>query len=373
MQKRIFKGIYGEASLLGFGAMRLPCGESESDIDMERTAEMIDLAVKGGVNYFDTAYVYHGGRSESALRKLLTERYPRDSFLLADKMPVWQIRSEKDFEPVFKTQLERCGVDFFDFYLLHALDAPKLASMKKHGGFDYMRALKKEGRIKNMGFSFHDTPNVLEGIFEAFPDADFVQLQINYLDWTEIDASRMYESAFSRGIPVVVMEPVRGGMLARLPGGIAKKLEDGLSGQSQASAALRFCASLPGVLTVLSGMSDISQVGENAAALADPRPLSEEEKSILFSVARDISALNPTECTQCAYCMPCPEGVMIPDVFRVFSELALGGDFWDAKSSYAALKGKKAEDCVSCGVCEERCPQKIRIPDVMEKLAAHKL
>ena len=371
MHKREFNGLCGAPSLLGFGAMRLPClGKNESSIDMERTGEMIDSAVKGGVSYFDTAYVYHGGNSETALRELLVKRHPRESFLLADKMPVWEVRSKRDFEPIFLRQLERCGVDYFDFYLLHAMDTGKLPAMKKHGGFEYMQKLKKEGRIKNMGFSFHDSPEVLEDVLDAFPGADFVQLQINYLDWTELSSRRMYEIAEERGVPVVVMEPVRGGMLSRLPASLSAPLDRLVPAASQASLALRFCASLPMVATVLSGMSSLFQVEENVAVLGDFTPVTEAERALLFSVAEAISALKPTECTQCAYCMPCPEGVLIPDVFRIFGEWALGGDFWAAKAAYDALSGGRAEDCIGCGVCQERCPQKIRIPAVMEKLAA---
>ena len=383
MEYRDWKGK--KISLLGFGNMRLPLrSEKATDIDRETALRMIDEAYRNGVNYFDTAYPYHEGESERFVGEAL-QRYPRESFYLADKMPTWLIGSIADGERIFREQLEKCRVDYFDFYLCHAVgqtaDDFEKAYLKT-GMLDVLKDYKAQGKIRSLGFSFHGSPERLEEILKA-SEWDFVQLQINYLDWTLQQAERQYRLAEKYGLPVIVMEPVRGGALHRLCPEAEKILKQS-SSESCASWALRYAASLPNVLTVLSGMTEPEQVADNLATFRNFRPLNGEERKIVEKAKEAYLKTGIIPCTGCRYCMDCPFGVDIPEVFRVYNEcattLSLPLSFHshrfidkDAKKFAEAYEKipeiKRAEHCRSCNRCTRHCPQHIDIPVKMKEIA----
>ena len=355
---------FGDIPLLGFGAMRLPCGEN-GEIDQQQVNAMVDEYLAAGFKYFDTAYYYHNVCSEGALKKALSDRYDRNTFLLADKMPLTIIKTHEDYLPVFNAQLERAGVEWFDFYLLHNITREQIALTEQKGGFEFVRRMKEEGRIRHIGLSTHDTAEALDGMLTRHPEIEFVQLQINYLDWeNESVQSRLcYETARRHGKPVIVMEPVRGGALAQIPQQARQMQLELNPDASAASYAIRFAASLEGVFMVLSGMSNMEQLRDNISYMKNFVPLSEAEKSMLFR-AKDIilqSMLVP--CTGCRYCTDgCPMGINIPALFAAVNECRLS-----PLADYAALYDKACErhgqpkDCIGCAQCERVCPQHINI------------
>ncbi len=365
-----FPSIDAEPSLLGFGCMRLPLNSDDpSDIDEERATEMLELAYQRGVNYFDTAYPYHGGASEPFVGRVLSQ-YPRESYYLVSKLPSWEIESAEDAERIFFEQLERCGVEYFDFYLAHALNRRLLERYREPGVMDFLERMKHEGRIKHLGFSFHDTPDVLKTILDFHP-WDFVQLQINYLDWDFQNARRQYRLAVEYNLPVIVMEPIRGGALARLNESAREILSNYDARQSPASWALRYTASLENVLVVLSGMSNLDQTQENLETFTDFSPLTDSEQRVLDEALEAFLQSRTIPCTDCGYCTPCPEGVDIPGVFRAYNEYAI-------TEREGALVGRiekkdpnaRPEACIACGVCLEHCPQGIDIPDELKRIEA---
>ena len=355
---------------LGFGFLRLPQKENGA-VDLETTKQMVDLYLRQGFSYFDTAYIYLNGESEAALRKTVVERYPRETFQIADKLPCGHLRKGMTAQQIFAEQLERCGVDYFDVYLLHGLDAADAAYAEEMGCFDFMQEQKALGRIRYTGFSFHDTAEVLDGILSRHPEIDLVQIQLNYLDWDNpiIQSGACYEVCRKHGKPVLVMEPVKGGTLADIP----EKARALLCGEAPAHRALRFAASQEGVAVVLSGMSTLNQVEENTAIMSPFVPLSRVEREILPQVAELIRADVAIPCTGCAYCVDdCPAGIPIPRYFSLFNERER--DRWQANTEerYAALtrKHSRAESCLSCGLCEGHCPQKLPIRDYLKKVSA---
>lgn len=375
MEKRVyaktipFKGIEKNPSLLGFGCMRFPTlVPGKPEIDEPLAEKMIDAAKAAGITYFDTAWVYHHGTSEAFIGKVL-KKYPRDSFFLADKMPGWELKTAEDAERIFAEQLKRCQVDYFDFYLCHALSKEGYEAYRIPGVMPFLERMKAEGKIRHLGFSFHDSPEVLEEILND-REWDFVQIQLNYLDWDFQKARRQYSLLESRGIPVVVMEPVRGGLLASLSEEARKILLDADSAKSVASWAIRFAASKTGVMTVLSGMSDPSQVEDNLKTMTDFHPLSVAEEKTVF-LALSVFLKNATiPCTACRYCMPCPHGVEIPTVFRAVNEYRLSHWKGEFLENYLEIpESGRAESCVACGECMKHCPQKIAIPDRMKETA----
>ena len=362
-----------EMPKLGFGLMRLP--EKNGEIDISQVEKMVDAYMETGMNYFDTAYVYHGGKSESAAGEALVKRYPRESFMLATKLPAWEIRKESDVERIFSEQCERAGVDYFDFYLLHSIeDGNNYDTYEKYDCFNWGLKKKEEGKIKHFGFSYHGSPELLEEVLDKHPEVEFVQIQLNYLDRTNpvVRSQALYEILVKRNIPIIVMEPVRGGMLANPAPDIAKKFKASRPDASYASWALRFVASLPGVMTILSGMSDEDQMKDNLNTFTNFEPLSEKEFKLIDEVTEEILKIPQIGCTACKYCTPgCPMHISIPDVFRTINTLRRYPDDWRSKNFYSGLisRSGKASDCIACGQCEGVCPQHLPIIDLLRESA----
>ncbi len=353
-----------EVSLLGFGCMRFPKVSPDTpDIDVTKATEMVRLAYESGVNYFDTAYIYHGGTSEQFIGSVLRS-YPRDSYMLASKMPLWCVKEASDIPRIFEEQLQRCGVEFFDNYLMHALDSQSVKKMVEYGAYEYLQAQREAGRIRNIGFSFHDSPAVLSDILGRWK-WDFVQLQLNYVDWQLQNAQAQYEIATKAGIPVIVMEPIRGGALAAG----AEVLAKAEPGASPASWALRFAGSLANVMTVLSGMSDMSQVRENISTFSPLVPLDGQERQVLHQAAEAYMATRTVPCTGCAYCMPCASGVKIPQVFAAYNGFCTSHDVQAFADDYAMIGSEHtAGSCTGCKACKQACPQAIDIPKKLEEI-----
>ncbi len=358
---------------LGFGLMRLP--EKDGAIDLARVNDMVDRYMKSGMNYFDTAYVYHGGKSEVAARECLVKRYPRDSFMLATKLPAWEIKKEADIERIFKEQQERAGVDYFDFYLLHSIeDGSNYEVYEKYDCFSWGLKAKEQGRIRHLGFSFHGTPELLEKVLDKHPEMEFVQIQLNYLDRTNpvVHSQKLYDILHARNIPIIVMEPVRGGMLANMAPEIEAKFKARQPDKSVASWALRYVASLPGVMTTLSGMSTEEQMEDNIRTFTDFEPLAADEMKIIDEVTDEILRIPQIGCTACKYCTDgCPMHISIPDVFRTINTLRRYPDDWRAKNFYSGVvsRGGRAADCVGCGQCAAVCPQHLPIIELLKEAA----
>ena len=357
---------------LGFGFLRLPHGDpnDSNDVDLETTEKMVDLFLQKGFRYFDTAYTYLNGNSEACLRKALVERHPRESFLIATKLPCGMLKRGKTASEIFADQLARCGVDYFDVYLLHGLDAEDAELAEQQGCFDFLRQQKERGTVRYTGFSFHDTADVLDRILTRHPEVDVVQIQLNYLDWENpiIQSRACYEVCRKHGKPILVMEPVKGGTLASVPEAAAGLL----NGEAPAHRAIRFAASQEGVALVLSGMSTIEQVAENTAFMSCFSPLTREEESVLREAAQIIRNSVAIPCTGCAYCTEgCPAGIPIPRYFSLYNERARDGWQVNAEGRYGALTQKypPAGCCISCGQCEAHCPQKLPIPLLLKQVS----
>lgn len=346
-------------SLLGFGAMRFPT-LPDGSIDEAAAQGMIDLAFAGGVNYFDTAYTYHDSCSEGFLKKALA-KYPRESYFLADKLPLWALKVPEDLERIFSEQLVRCGVDYFDYYLTHAYGKSHAETVERLNVIPFLLQKKAEGKIKNLGFSFHDDRGCLEAYLNRC-DWDFCQLQLNYADWNRTKARGLYELAVAHNVPVIVMEPVRGGFLANPPQEVAALLRAANPTRSMAGWAMRFVASLPGVKLILSGMSSPEQVTDNLHTFADPGVyLSAEEQAVMARAITVLDSIASIPCTACRYCMPCPFGVEIPAIFAAYNNAML---FHAGRGEYpkSILPAGRADHCTACGACTKRCPQAIAIP-----------
>ncbi len=359
---------------LGFGFLRLPLTDKkdEHSIDYAVLNFMVDFFIEKGGKYFDTAFTYLGGASEEAIRISLAERHPRDSFILADKLPSWLIHSPEDCRKIFEKQLLRCGVDFFDVYMLHWLNEANYINAKICGGFEFLEKLKAEGKIKKSGFSFHDSPELLDKILSEHPEIDYVQLQINYLDWESpaFRAKECYKVAEKHGKEIIVMEPVKGGTLADLPEEtVSFFIESGMS-DSPASYAIRFAKDLPFVKYVLSGMNSPEQLSEN---IGEYPCLSEKELFSLEKAAEMIRSKTAVPCTGCSYCAGvCPVQIPIPRYFEVYNEYCRNPEeSWKIEHAYSSVTRNfsRPSDCMRCRLCEQNCPQKINIVETLQKVS----
>lgn len=361
-----FKNVEKTPSLLGFGCMRFPliCGSEEIDKDL--VFKMIDYAYQNGVTYFDTAYPYHNGKSEIVIGEAL-KKYERESFYLADKMPTWLLNSVDDAKRIFAEQLEKCSVDYFDFYLCHALNNDNYLKYRDLKVMDFLLEMKKEGKIKRLGCSFHDTPEVLEKILNTY-DFDFVQIQLNYLDWDYQKASEQYEIIRKRNLPIIVMEPVRGGTLANLGDEVNQIFKSANSYASVASWALRFAASCDQVMTVLSGMSNFEQVKDNINTFSNYKPLDDLERKTIDEALSLFLKNKIIPCTGCKYCMDCPFGVDIPKNFKIYNNFAISGRKEGFLNNFEALMEHNATNCKACKACVKKCPQHIDIPTKMKMI-----
>lgn len=361
---------------LGFGLMRLP--QIDGEIDLPQVCEMVDAYMNQGLNYFDSAYVYHGGQSEVVMRKAIVQRYPRDSFYLATKLPAWEMTCKEDCDRIFNEQLQRAGVDYFDFYLLHSLsDGKNYDNYVKYDCFRWAMQKKAEGKIKYFGFSFHGTSELLEQVVDEHPEIDFVQIQLNYADWANpiVGSARNYEILRSRGIPIVVMEPIKGGTLAEpglLPAECAQEMKAARPDASLASWALRFVASLEGVATVLSGMSAREQMEDNLRTFRNFQKLDVQETAIIDRAIQKITNADFIQCTSCRYCCKgCPAGINIPVLFRAMNTTRINPDDRRPYVFYretTAVSGK-ADSCLECGQCESVCPQHLPIMELLKEAA----
>ena len=358
---------------LGFGLMRLPMlGE---EVDIEQVKKMADTFMSKGFTYFDTAYVYIGGKSEVALKEAVVDRYPRDSFQCATKLPLWDLMGAAEMESTFQESLDRAGLKYYDFYLLHAMDHTKVKKADEIDAWGFMKRIKEEGRAKHIGFSFHDSAEVLEGILASHPEMEFVQLQINYADWEDdnVQSRKCYEVARKYNVPVIIMEPVKGGSLATMPEEIQKLYREANPELSVPSWAVRYAASLDGVITVLSGMSNEEQLNDNVSYMENFQPLSDAERETVQKAVEILNTLPTIPCTGCKYCVDgCPQKINIPGIFEAMNEYILYNNLERAKHSYenAVKEGGKASDCIQCGACEAHCPQHIGIIETLEKAAA---
>ena len=367
---------------LGFGLMRLPRKDpnNAADIDIEQLKQMVDCFMENGFTYFDTAWMYNGFASERAAKEVLVERYPRESFTLATKLHAGFFNSREDMDKVFNEQLNKTGAGYFDYYLLHGIEADMLPKYEQFDCFSWLLEKKAEGKIRHAGFSFHDTAEMLDDILTRHPEMEFVQLQINYLDWESqwIQSRACYETAVKHGKKVIVMEPCKGGTLARVPAEAEAVFKEYDADASVPSWAIRFAASLPEVMVVLSGMSNLAQIQDNIGYMKNFVPLKEEEKQLCFKAADIINAQTAIPCTGCSYCTEgCPMHIAIPQYFSIYNEDMrehLEEKGWTINfTNYEILNKKfgKASACIGCGQCEGVCPQHLPIIENLKKVAAH--
>ncbi len=369
MEKRKLENLGIETSLLGFGCMRFPV-TAEGIIDEPEAERMLDKAIAAGVNYIDTAYPYHNGDSEPFVGRVL-KKYDRHSFYLATKLPCWNVSKKEDAERIFEEQLTRLQTDYIDFYLMHALSGDSFRKMAELGVVEVLERLKAEGRIKYLGFSFHDSYEAFEEIL-CYRDWDFCQIQLNYMDAESQAGLKGYRLTEERNVPLVIMEPVKGGSLAAFAEDITGKFRALDPEASVASYALRWVGSLPNVKVVLSGMSTMEQVEDNLKTFTDFRSLSDEEAKTIDDIVALIRSRVQNGCTACRYCMPCPAGVDIPGNFRVWNTYHMYQNYNMVKNSWEKNLGdeKQAKNCIKCGKCEKACPQKLHIREDLEKVQA---
>lgn len=348
----------------GFGCMRMQT--KGDDVDHEEFCKMIDAFLENGFNYFDTARMYFEGKSEIALRKCLTSRYPREAYVLTNKLSPNTFKCRQDIRPVFESQLEACGVEYFDFYLMHTQTSSNYDHYKNNGAYEEAFRLKEEGKVRHVGISFHDTAEFLDKILTENPEVEVVQLQFNYVDYEDdgVQSRLCYEVCVKHNKPVIVMEPVKGGQLVNMPQAMAE-IVDGMGGGSRASYALRFAASFPNVFMVLSGMGNMDMVNDNIRTMKDFKPLSEEEMQQLKKAAAVYWCEEQIPCTGCRYCVEgCPKGILIPDIFAAANTAKNTGGKFDPD----AISGGKPSDCIWCAKCEKICPQSLPIRALLDKL-----
>lgn len=362
---------FGIKKNFGFGFMRLPLKDGE--IDIEQVKKMVDLFLEAGFNYFDTAHGYHDGKSEWAIKEALTSRYPRDQYILTDKLSPNFFEKKEDIKPLIEEELQAAGVEYFDFLLMHAQSDVLDKKYSESGAYEVAKELKAEGKIRHIGISFHDSPEALRRILTSHPEIEAVQIQFNYLDYDDpgIQSKKVYDVAVEFGKPVIVMEPVKGGRLANLAPEAAKVFE-GFPLASPASYALRFAASFPSVMMVLSGMSNLEMVEDNVRTMMDFRPLNVQEEKAVEAARHAIRGLNFIACTSCRYCLEvCPKQLPIPQIISTLNKKRVYASFdRDSYLSKVAVEGHRAGDCLKCGRCEKMCPQHLPIRTILEE--AHK-
>ncbi len=373
------KAKVNTANKLGFGFMRLPLKnpDDQTSIDYKTLDKMVDLFLARGFTYFDTAWMYMGYESEVALRKSLVERYPRDKFTVASKLPIGFLKSKEEQEEIFNKQLEKTGLEYFDYYLVHNVNANTIGNARKYDSFKFVADKKKEGKVKHIGFSFHDSPELLEEVLKEHPEVEFVQLQINYVDWdnASIQSRRCYEIALKYNKPVIVMEPVKGGTLANLPPAVEKVFKEAEPNMSPASWAIRYAASLEGVMMVLSGMSTLEQVEDNTAYMQNFKSLTAQEMKVIEKAVETLHASVAISCTGCQYCVEwCPMKIAIPSYFALYNaeKQEISNKPFTAQKMYYANLAKthgKASACVQCHRCEKHCPQHIEIVKWLKEVA----
>ena len=367
VDKRRFKDV--EVSLLGLGTMRLPCEteqkrESNPNIDYEKAQKLVDLAYKNGVNYYDTAYMYHCGKSEKFIGHAL-KKYPRNTYFIADKLPIWMCDTKEDMQRIFANQLERTGMEYFDFYLLHSLDKENFEKCEKLGAYDFIKQKQKEGKIKYIGFSSHGTVDDLRHIVSAH-DWDFAQIQMNYLDWKNQNAKAQYQTLEDANIPTIVMEPVRGGKLALVNNEIKDMFKSKKPNMSVASWAMGFVASHKNIITILSGMNSEEQMLDNLSTLTDFKAFGDDEYSICFKAASILNKSEVIGCTGCDYCQPCPKGIKISSFFSLYNSVVSGDvNIQQGREVYDSFAVNPTA-CAWCNKCKNHCPQSISVPDVLE-------
>ena len=358
---------------IGFGLMRLP--ETNGVIDLDKVCKMVDAYLDAGFNYFDTAYVYHGGNSEKTVKEAIIKRHPRDSFTIATKLPAWSIHSFEDRDKIFEEQMERCGVDYFDFYLLHSIeDGNNYDTYVKYDCFNWGIQKRAEGKIRHFGFSYHGTPELLVKILDEHPEVEFVQIQLNYADWDNplVHSGKLYQILSERNIPIIVMEPCKGGKLANHDDECTEILKSVRPDKSVASWAFRFVGSLPGVTTILSGMTTQDQMEDNMNTFKNFEPLSDEEHAAIDKVVEAMFRVEQVGCTACRYCVDgCPMSISIPDVISAINtKRKFPGDM-RPQFFYNGLVTRdgngKASDCIGCGQCEGVCPQHLPIIEILKE------
>ena len=365
---------------LGFGLMRMPLLDSRdsTSIDIEQMKKMVDMFIERGFTYFDTAWMYHDFKSEDTVKEVLTDRYPRDAYTLATKLHAGFFETKEDIENVFNTQLKKTGVEFFDYYLLHDMNADYYEKYKSLNCFEWIQDKKAKGMVKNIGFSFHDTPELLDKVLTEYPVFDFVQLQINYLDWdsVSIQSGRCYEVARKHDMPIVIMEPVKGGLLSSLPEDVSELMKAEHEDWSAAEWAIRFAAGLEGVMLVLSGMSSLEQLDDNTAFMSEFKELSQRDKDILKECVDIIESDVTVACTGCSYCTDgCAASIPIPTYFSIYNtEKRIGPrPFSPEKNFYKKLAQERAaaSECHECGQCELICPQHLPVMTLLKDVAAY--
>jgi predicted aldo/keto reductase-like oxidoreductase len=349
---------------LGFGFMRLPMIGNE--VDIQQTKEMVDVFMSGGFSYFDSSWAYIDGKSEEAMKTTIVDRYPRESFQIATKCPVFVVKSVEEAKDMIWTSLKRIGVNYIDYYLLHNLGGSRTKSFDVFGMWDYVKELKEKGVARHIGFSIHDTAQALDILLTEHPEMEFVQFQLNYDDWENpvIQARKCHEVAMRHQKAIVVMEPLKGGLLTNPPPGVKAVFEGTNSNASLASWGLRYAASHENIITVLSGMSTINQMRDNVSYMTDFQPLDREELLVIEKAREEIGKINNIPCTACQYCVEgCTRSIAIPKIFNAYNRKLVYNDLPAAQLQYAVevLRGGKASDCVACGKCEQVCPQHINI------------
>lgn len=355
----------------GFGCMRLPMNGDQ--VDNEETCKMVDYFIENGFNYFDTAHGYLEGKSEIAVRDCLTSRYPRESYVLTDKLTGNYFNKEEDIRPYFEEELKACGVEYFDFFLMHAQNAEVFEKFKKCHAYETSLELKKEGKIRHFGISFHDKAEVLEQILTEYPQIEVVQIQFNYVDYDDpgVESRKCYEVCRKHNKPVIVMEPVKGGNLVNNLPPEAQQILSDLGGGSNASYAIRFAASFDGIMMVLSGMGNMEMMKDNVSFMKDFVPLSKEEHEAIAKVREIFRKQGLIPCTACRYCTEgCPKKILIPDLFSCMNAKKTFGD-WNSDFYYGVFtkNNGKASDCIKCGKCEHACPQHLEIRKLLESVA----